>query len=524
MILFDSHAHLDSRQYKTNIDELLADEELLWVLTIGTELESSLAAVNIAEKYHRVWAAVGVHPHFADQYSNYIQEKLKITACHPKVLAIGEIGLDYHYMHSTKENQMIALRQQIRLAKDLNLPIIVHIREAMDDAIDILLTEKAHEVGGILHSYPGDLKTACTMIENNFRIGLNGIITFKNFKRSKMLTELPLDKIVVETDCPYLTPEPHRGKVNKPEYVDYVVERIADLKSLTPSEVAETTAFNACNLLNIPFVNKQSDQFHQKKSFSQIFLNDMNYRKKIAALIPADEHIVEIGPGEGAITELLIDRIKSLIAVEYDIDLARELHQKNWAKVKVINRDFLTIDLDKIYRHLKRHRFMVIGNLPYHITNPILIKLLESKGFISQAVLMIQKEVGRKLLAEVGDPDHGITSVLMQLGFALNKKFTVPAGAFFPTPTVDSLVLTLTPREYEQEPPWDILIPLVRGAFNKKRKTAINSLQDNPFFTLSKENARQLFEQLELPPNTRAERISPDVFLKMSKHLGKGFT
>ena len=195
---------------------------------------------------------MGWHPvdaiDMTDEDLNWIEE----LAAHPKVVAIGEMGLDYHWDKSPKDIQKDVFRKQIKLAKKVKLPIIIHNREATADIVEILKEENAHEVGGIMHCFSGSPEIAKECVEMNFYISLGGPVTFKNAKKPKeVAAEIPLDRLLIETDCPYLAPHPFRGKRNEPAYVKLVAEQIAEIKEITFEEVAEATTRNAKKLFGI---------------------------------------------------------------------------------------------------------------------------------------------------------------------------------------------------------------------------------------------------------------------------------
>lgn len=254
-MLIDSHAHLDDRRFDKDRDKLikkLKENGVEIVLNPGSNVASSVKAVSLANQYDNIYAAVGVHPHDVKDMNNDTIEILRSLAKKDKVVAIGEIGLDYYYDNSPRDLQRKWFREQIKLAKELKLPIIVHDRDAHGDTFDIIREEIDNDLTGVLHCYSGSLELAKEYIKMGFYISFAGPVTFKNAKTPKEVVKgIPLDYILIETDSPYLTPEPHRGKRNEPLYVRYVAAMIAELKGISFEEVARRTSENVKKLFSI---------------------------------------------------------------------------------------------------------------------------------------------------------------------------------------------------------------------------------------------------------------------------------
>lgn len=254
-MLFDTHVHLNDDQFKEDIEEVIKRAQEAGVssmVVVGFDRATITRAMELIEDYAFIYAAIGWHPVDAidmiDEDLAWIEE----LSSHPKVVAIGEMGLDYHWDKSPRDIQKEVFRKQIRLAKKVKLPIVIHNREATADIVDILKEEHAEEVGGIMHCFSGSPEVAKECLNMNFYISLGGPVTFKNAKKPKEVAEeVPLDKLLIETDCPYLAPHPYRGKRNEPAYVKLVAEQIADLKGLTFEEVAAATTQNARKLFGI---------------------------------------------------------------------------------------------------------------------------------------------------------------------------------------------------------------------------------------------------------------------------------
>src|SRR3989338_2494288 len=224
------------------------------LITIGTDIEDSRQAIAIAEKYDIIYAAVGIHPHDVKDITDTdsISVIIKELASNKKVVALGETGLDYHYMHSPAKTQQEHFRLEIFLAKSLGLPVIVHSREAKDDTLQILKEEQIELTGGVLHCFSGDMEMAEKAMEMGLYISFSGVITFKKATNILDIVKLiPLDRILIETDAPFLTPVPHRGRRNEPAYVKHVAEKIAEVKELSYDEVAGQTTENAKSLFHL---------------------------------------------------------------------------------------------------------------------------------------------------------------------------------------------------------------------------------------------------------------------------------
>jgi TatD DNase family protein len=254
-MLFDTHVHLNAEQYEDDLQEVInraLEKGVQNMVVVGFDEPTIKKAIQIAETYDFIYASVGWHPvdavDMTDEHLAWIEE----LAQHPKVVALGEMGLDYHWDKSPKEVQKDVFRRQIRLARKVNLPIIIHNRDATEDVVTILKEEHVEEVGGIMHCFTGSIEVANQCMDMNMYISFGGPVTFKNAKKPKeVATELPLDKLLIETDCPYLTPHPFRGKRNEPGYVSYVAEQIAELKGITYEELAAITTANAKKLFGI---------------------------------------------------------------------------------------------------------------------------------------------------------------------------------------------------------------------------------------------------------------------------------
>jgi TatD DNase family protein len=224
------------------------------VIDVGCDLPSSEAAVALAERYDEVFAAVGFHPHSAADVGNGDIERLAGLARHPKVVAIGEIGLDFYRNLSPREAQVEAFERQLDLARELDLPVVIHSRQASDEVFDILSRWAAGSSGmpGVLHCFSGDRELARRYIDMGFFISIAGPVTYGKSSAAEIACHLPLDKLLVETDCPFLAPTPYRGKRNEPSYVSFVAEKIGEIRGIPGQDVARCTAGNAIRLFRLP--------------------------------------------------------------------------------------------------------------------------------------------------------------------------------------------------------------------------------------------------------------------------------
>ncbi|RXJ00897.1 TatD family deoxyribonuclease [Anaerobacillus alkaliphilus] len=254
-MLFDTHAHLNADQFEEDVEEVIKRaqaEGVTNIVVVGFDEKTIKGALQLAEDYEFIYAAVGWHPVDAIDMTEKHLAWLEELASHPKVVALGEMGLDYYWDKSPKEVQQEVFRKQIQLARKVKLPIIIHNRDAHEDIVKILKEEHAHEIGGIMHCFGSSLEIAKQCISMNFFISFGGPVTFKNAKRPKEVAkEIPLEWLLIETDCPYLAPHPYRGKRNEPSYVKLVAETIAELKEMTYDEVVQVTNDNAKRLFAI---------------------------------------------------------------------------------------------------------------------------------------------------------------------------------------------------------------------------------------------------------------------------------
>ncbi|MBN2043724.1 MAG: TatD family hydrolase [Anaerolineales bacterium] len=261
--LTDTHCHLDFDSFDADRDEVLqraSDRGVEQILIPGLDLASSRAAVAFAEKYEIIFAAVGVHPNSAATWEADTRTQLAVLAQHPKVVAIGEIGLDFYWDTTPKPLQRKVFRQQLELAAEAGLPVVIHDREAHDELIPLLVDWQENleaeglrlaEKPGVMHSYSGNIRQAQNVLQSGYYLGITGPVTFdKAIEMQQVALEVPQDRLLIETDAPFLTPHPYRGKRNEPSNVYYTAEKIASLRGISIDEVGEFTSRNAKMLFN----------------------------------------------------------------------------------------------------------------------------------------------------------------------------------------------------------------------------------------------------------------------------------
>ncbi|MCR6545262.1 TatD family hydrolase [Dehalobacterium formicoaceticum] len=255
VVLFDTHAHLNDPAFAGDLEAVIeraGEAGVKRIATVGYDLPSSVQAIKLAKRFKGIYAVIGLHPHDATALDEDSLYQLEVYAREPEVVAIGEIGLDYYRDHSPRDVQQEAFRKQIRLAKKLGKPIVIHDREAHGDTMQIIKEEKGGINGGIFHCFSGSWEMARQCITLGFHISMAGPVTFKNANKLLEVAKMvPLDRLLVETDCPYLTPHPYRGKRNEPARVRLVAERIAELRGISLEKLAEATTKNAMEVYQI---------------------------------------------------------------------------------------------------------------------------------------------------------------------------------------------------------------------------------------------------------------------------------
>ncbi len=250
-MIFDSHAHYDDERFDGIRDNLFTElkKDVCAIINCGTDIKSSLFSLEMAKKYDFLYAAVGYHPECINADTVFDEPKMLELISHKKTVAIGEIGLDYYWDTTYKAEQKALFERQILFANQHNLPVIIHDREAHSDTFEIV---KKYKPKGVLHCYSGSVEMAKEYIKMGMYIGIGGVLTFKNSKKTvEVASQIPLERILLETDAPYLSPEPNRGKLNRSDYIIFVAQKLAEIKNISTNEVITTTTKNAKELFNI---------------------------------------------------------------------------------------------------------------------------------------------------------------------------------------------------------------------------------------------------------------------------------
>lgn len=254
MNLFDTHAHILDDQFNDDREQVIQNiyDNMALVVNIGCNLEDCPRTVALAEQYDKLYAAVGLHPEDVKTYTPEGWDMICRLAEHPKVVGIGETGLDYYWDTSTKDAQKVLFEQHIDLAKQLHKPLVIHDREAHGDTLEILKRTNAKEAGGILHAFSGSVEMAMEVVKMGFYIGLGGPVTFKNARKAVEVAQaIPLEYLVIETDCPYMAPVPFRGKRNEPMLVQHTAAKIAELRGISVEDLIEATYQNGKRIYGI---------------------------------------------------------------------------------------------------------------------------------------------------------------------------------------------------------------------------------------------------------------------------------
>lgn len=250
----DTHAHLDFESYNEDRELVIQhaiESKVSAIITIGVDVPSSRRAIELAEKYVPVYAAVGIHPTDCADATEADFDVIRELSGHEKVVAIGEIGLDYHHMKASKEEQIGVFKRQIKLARERKLPIIVHNRDSHEDVYDTIISGGATEVGGVLHSFTGDFAFLEKILLTNFHISFTGAVTYKKSTSTPLIGQVPLERLLLETDSPFLSPTPLRGKRNEPAFIVHTARKISEIRKISLEKLAEATSENAGKLFNI---------------------------------------------------------------------------------------------------------------------------------------------------------------------------------------------------------------------------------------------------------------------------------
>ena len=254
-MIFDSHTHLNVEQFKDDLKETIErayENNVTEMAVVGFDEATIEKSLELSQEYDNIYSIIGWHPTEAGSYTSQVENKLQQLLTSSKVVALGEIGLDYHWMEDPKDVQEKVFRRQLAISREMNLPFSIHTREAMEDTYRILKEENVHLTGGIMHSFSGDIEWMKRFLDLGLHISLSGVVTFKKATELHEVAKVvPLESLLVETDAPYLAPVPFRGKRNEPAYTRYVVEKIAELRGVSFEEIAEQTTQNAHRLFRL---------------------------------------------------------------------------------------------------------------------------------------------------------------------------------------------------------------------------------------------------------------------------------
>lgn len=254
-MIFDSHAHYDDESFDIDryelIQKLHIEDNVVGIINCGASLKGMRDSVKLANKYEFIYAAVGIHPEEAQDFSEDVVEEIRGFSKNPKVKAIGEIGLDYHWEENpSRENQKEIFIRQMEIARELNLPVVIHSRDAQEDTFNII--KMFPEVKGVVHCFSGSVEMAREYVKLGYYIGITGVITFKNAKKVKeVVKDIPMERILVETDCPYMAPVPNRGKRNQSSYIKHIIDEISDIKGIAQQDIEKITVNNTKKIFNI---------------------------------------------------------------------------------------------------------------------------------------------------------------------------------------------------------------------------------------------------------------------------------
>jgi len=275
--LIDTHCHLEMEEFDPDRDEVLkraAIAGIKYIINIGSDREANIKGLELSSKYPQVYSSIGIHPHDAETLTESLYNELRRWVKQPKVVAIGEIGLDYHYLHSPKEVQIEVFKKQIALARECSLPIVIHSREAKNDTLQIL-REEARGIEGVMHCFSGDREMAKKAIEMGFYISIAGPVTFHNARNLREIARLiPDEHLLIETDAPYLSPVPRRGKRNEPSFLQYTASVMAELRGVSIQDIARITTLNAMRLFKIGKISDRGEIAYQIRD--SLYLNITN--------------------------------------------------------------------------------------------------------------------------------------------------------------------------------------------------------------------------------------------------------
>ena len=256
-MLIDSHAHLDMKQFDSDRDQVIdraLSADVKHIITVGIDIKSSRNALHLTTHYPSIFATIGIHPHNADNTNNNDLEQIALIAQHDKIIAIGEIGLDFFRNRSARQKQIEVFTQQLAIAMSIDFPVVIHDREAHTETLKILSSFKRNGLHGMIHCFSGDYKLAKTFIDMGYYISISGTVTYNNARQTQdVARKIPLNRLLLETDAPFLAPTPYRGKRNEPSYLIHTAQKIAKLRGISFEEISYQTSKNVCQLFNLSF-------------------------------------------------------------------------------------------------------------------------------------------------------------------------------------------------------------------------------------------------------------------------------
>ena len=497
--MIDSHAHVNISplfQRPKEVIQSSLDAGLTAIINVGVDIPTSRRSIELSDVFPIAWASCGIHPNTVvpkDEIPDSL-DALEHLLKHPKVVALGEIGLDFYRDRVPAQDQEFLFRKQLELALWVKKPVIIHLRNSYERFREIFIDYP--DIRGVCHAYSGDAEFSKWLLkETKLYIGLGGPITFKNYKNQDIINLFPPQRILLETDCPYLTPHPHRGGVNEPKYIPLILEKLSEIMDVPEKELDWIIPKNCSQLFGIGL---------PQRGASRVFIHDNNMMDKIASFSSISESALEIGAGPGTLTSRLKTRYSQLFAVEPDISV-----YPNFDDVTLIQKSILDVNLTEISEFIG-HKLDIWGNIPYHITSPILELLDRNIESIDQAYLLVQTEVANRLSAKVGNKDYGIPTVLLGNRWFIKKILNVPRSCFKPVPDVDSALIHLVPRKKTLVPDSELFQKLVRKSFGQRRKMLRKSLKEFLPKTMS-------FDYL----TKRPEQLSIDDFGKLAELIDK---
>lgn len=496
--LIDTHLHLARDEFDADRDEVLVRAREAGVgafLHVGFDPESIDGALELAHRLPASWATAGLHPHDASGFDEAFEARLRQLAAEGRIVAIGECGLDYFRDLSPRDVQSDVFRRQIRLATELDLPMIFHVRDAYEDARTVLEETGLPPRRGVFHAFAGDAEFARWATSHGFKLGIGGPLTYKNAALADSIVGLSHDSFLLETDAPWLPPQPWRGKRNEPSYLHHTARRLSEICGISLDELAEQSASTFSELFRVelpeelraihpgehsdPAGYKRKSQggllrergIKLSKSLGQHFLKDPNVVERIATAIAElkPKRVVEMGSGAGALSFALLDRGWPVHALELDERMIQLLREESKGRALHVERaDLAQTDFVRL---LDDERTVFAGNLPYQVTSSVLFGLLPTFTHPSMAgaVVMMQAEVARRLAAGPGGKEYGVLSVLVQAYCEVEPLFTLKPGAFLPPPKVDSAVVRLVARR-DPVQLGDDGTRLVKDLFQQRRK------------------------------------------------------